>query len=109
MTDKKIQEAANDEKGYGSYQTPLEIIEELVFIKKYKDLNGKDELYKYRQPEAWRAAIEYIRSSIAAKLAIERSDAIEFYEWALIFRLGMPGNRDFTTQELYELFKESKK
>lgn len=59
QTEESREETAEDEMltwfvmAYGA-------LEELVFLKKYKDLNGKDDLYNYRQPKAWDMANDVI-------------------------------------------------
>lgn len=40
----------------------IEILKELVFLKKSKDLNGKDSVYLERQPAAWKAANKFLES-----------------------------------------------
>ena len=79
MTHEEIIEG-NTEGNY--LTTPLDILSELVFIKQYKDLNGKDKLYQFRQPKAWEAAIYLLKSFEGFKLNIPLGEESRLVRWS---------------------------
>lgn len=61
LSDSTVQDSRIDELEY-RFTKCLSVLQELCQLKHYKDTVGKDSIYEKRQPQAWKAANEFLNS-----------------------------------------------